>query len=298
MMMTINKPIIVLTGPTASGKTAISMGLAERFNCEIICADSTTVYCGMDVGTAKPTSEEMQGIPHHLLNIVNPDEEFNASIFMATVTKIVDEIHARGHVPMLVGGSVLYIDAFVFNYNLPPVEPDEELREELEKIDTFELFEKLCKLDPECEWTIDRHNRRRIIRAIEVWMKTERPFSEHKSKTPLPENILYLAVEADRDKLYEHIDERVDQMFRDGLIEEVKGLYAKYGDTPALKAGSYRQVIDFLQGNDSIEEAATKTKQNHRNNAKKQFTWLRRNKDIHWVKNSAEAEKLISKFLL
>ena len=292
-----NNPIIVLTGPTASGKSAISLEVAQRFNCEIICADSMTVYRGMDVGTDKPTLTDMKGIPHHLLDIKNPDEEFNVSMFIEKVAKLVSEIQHRGNIPMLVGGSVLYIDAFVFNYKLPPIAPNKELREELEKLGAEELFEKLCKLDPDCEWTVDRHNRRRIIRALEVWLATERPFSEQKSKTPLPENILYLAVDRDREKLYAGIDARVDIMFRTGFIEEVKRLKDKYDNNTAMQAAGYKQIGEFLDGKTTMEDAATRTKQTHRNYAKRQLTWLRRNQDIQWIKDIPEAEKLINQFL-
>jgi tRNA dimethylallyltransferase len=292
-----NNPIIVLTGPTASGKSAISLEVAQRFNCEIICADSMTVYRGMDVGTDKPTLTDMKGIPHHLLDIKNPDEEFNVSMFIEKVAKLVSEIQHRGNIPMLVGGSVLYIDAFVFNYKLPPIAPNKELREKLEKLGTEELFEKLCKLDPDCQWTVDRHNRRRIIRALEVWLATERPFSEQKSKTPLPENILYLAVDRDREKLYAGIDARVDIMFRTGFIEEVKRLKDKYDNNTAMQAAGYKQIGEFLDGKTTMEDAATRTKQTHRNYAKRQLTWLRRNQDIQWIKDIPEAEKLIKQFL-
>lgn len=293
-----NNPIIILTGPTASGKSAISLKVAKKFGCEIICADSMTVYRGMDVGTDKPTLTDLRGIPHHLLDIKNPNEEFNVSMFIEEVTRLSHEIQQRGNLPMLVGGSVLYIDAFVFNYKLPPIAPNKKLREELEKLETAELFEKLCKLDPECEWTIDHHNKRRIIRALEVWLATERPFSEQKSKTPLPDNILYLAVDREREKLYESIDARVDVMFRTGFIEEVKMLKEKYDNNTAMQAAGYKQIGEFLDGKTTMEDAATRTKQTHRNYAKRQLTWLRKNQDVCWIKNVQEAESLISKFLL
>jgi tRNA dimethylallyltransferase len=311
-MTVMKNPIIVLTGPTASGKTAMAHDIAKRFNCEIICTDSMTVYRGMDIGTDKPTLEItdptkrvknsdgayiIHGIPHHLLDIVNPDEEFNVSIFQEKVTKIIHEIQNRGHVPLLVGGSVMYIDALVFNYELPPVAPDPGLRKQLEELSTEELFEKLCNLDPDCQWTIDRHNRRRVIRALEVWLKTERPFSEQKSKSPLPENILYLAVDREREDLYNRIDTRVDQMFREGLIEEVKALDEKYDGETAMQAAGYKQIREFLNGETSLEDAASRTKQAHRNYAKRQLTWLRRNPDVKWVTSTNEAEKYISKFL-
>lgn len=309
--MNSNNPIIVLTGPTASGKTAISYEIAKKYDCEIICTDSMTVYSGMDIGTDKPTLEldlkdrqktadgsyTIHGIPHHLIDIVNPDEEFNVSIFLEKVTEIIHKIHARGKIPLLVGGSVMYIDALVFNYELPAVAPDDEMRAELEKIDTPALFEKLCKLDPDCEWTIDKHNRRRIIRALEVWLKTERPFSEQKSKTPLPEYILYLAVERDREELYQRIDNRVDQMFRNGFIEEVKSLIEKYNHNTAMQAAGYKQVSEFLDGESTMEEAATKTKQVHRNYAKRQLTWLRKNPDVKWIQSPDGAAEAIDSFL-
>ena len=320
-MKSSENPIIVLTGPTGSGKTAISMEIAKRYgNIEIICADSTTVYRGMDIGTDKPTlhrhseqSEEsrprsfvptqddegvvIRGVKHHMLDIIDPDKEFNVSIFLDKVTTLVDQIHGRGNIPMLVGGAVMYIDAFVFNYELPPVAPNEGLRQELEKLETPELFAKLCKLDPDAEWTIDGKNRRRIIRAIEVWMGTERPFSEQKSKTPLPANILYLAVNRDRDELYKSIDMRVDQMFRDGLIEEVKALLPKYRGTIAMNSTGYKQITEFLDGNSPLEEAVVAIKQAHRNYAKRQLTWLRKNPDVKWISCQTEAIHLISQFL-
>lgn len=305
-------PIIILTGPTASGKTVISYDIAEKYNCEIICTDSMTVYREMNIGTDKPTLEKLpkesisknldgsytiHGINHHLVDIVNPDEEFNVSIFQDKVTHIIKEIQERDHIPLLVGGSVMYIDALVFNYELPPVEPDEKLRAELEKLDTPALFEKLCKLDPDAEWTIDRHNRRRIIRALEVWLKTERPFSEQKSKTPLPGNIIYLAVDRERDILYEKIDARVDHMFRSGFIEEVKKLKERYDNNTAMQAAGYKQIGEFLDGKTTMEDAATRTKQAHRNYAKRQLTWLRKNPDVIWISSAAEAEKQIDQFL-
>jgi len=292
--MTTNNPIIVLTGPTGSGKTALSLEIAEKYDCEIICADSTTVYRGMDIGTDKPVHTQ---IPHHLLDIIDPDEEFNVSIFQEKATKLIHEIQVRGNIPLIVGGAVMYIDALVFNYDLPPVAPNEKLRQELEKLETSELFDKLVGLDPDSEWTIDKKNRRRIIRAIEVLLATERPFSEQKSKTPLPKNVLYLAIDRDREKLYEDIDKRVDQMFRDGFIEEVKQLLPKYRATSVLQSTGYKQVTEFLDGKITLEEAVGGTKQAHRNYAKRQLTWLRKNPDVRWIDSAGAANASIDTFL-
>lgn len=293
-----NNPIIVLTGPTASGKTAISLEIAKKYNCEIICADSMTVYRGMDIGTDKPTLDDMNGIPHHLLDIVNPDEEFNVALFCTKVKEIVADIHSRGKVPMLVGGSVMYIDAYIYDYQMPEVAPNTALREHLDDKTSEELFKQLCECDPDCEWTVDRHNKRRIIRAIEVCQATGKPLSAQKSKKPLPENVLYLAVDREREVLYSQIDKRVDVMFRQGFVDEVRALHALYDHNTAMQAAGYRQIIQLLDGEIDLETAIAKTKQVHRNYAKRQLTWLRRNEDIHWVEDSAKAEELITKFLL
>lgn len=307
-----NNPIIVLTGPTASGKTAMSLEIAKKYNCEIICADSMTVYRGMDIGTDKPSlirnskleirnsdnAHIIGGIPHHLLDIVNPDEEFNVALFCTKVKEIVADIHSRGKVPILVGGSVMYIDAYIYDYQMPEVAPNTALREHLDGKTSEELFKQLCECDPDCEWTVDRHNKRRIIRAIEVCQATGKPLSAQKSKKPLPENVLYLAVDREREVLYSQIDKRVDVMFRQGFVDEVRTLHSIYDHNTAMQAAGYRQIIQLLDGEIDLETAVAKTKQVHRNYAKRQLTWLRRNGDIHWVVDSAMAEELITKFLL
>jgi len=292
------KPIIVITGPTASGKTALSLEIAEKYNGEIVCADSMTVYRGMDIGTDKPTLIDNQNIPHHLIDIVNPDEEFNVALFVKEVRKLVDEIHSRGNVPFIVGGSLMYIDAFIYNYDMPAVAPNQELRIELEKKDNEALFTQLCELDPDCEWTIDKHNKRRIIRAIEICMATGKSLADQKSKKPLPKNVLYLAVDRNREVLYSQIDKRVDIMFKQGFVEEVRMLREKYDHNTAMQAAGYKQIMQYLDGGIDLETAIAKTKQVHRNFAKRQLTWLRRNEDVKWVEDATEAEGFISKFLI
>jgi len=292
-----NNPIIVLTGPTASGKTAISLQIAKKYNCEIICADSMTVYRGMDIGTDKPLKEDMNGIPHHLLDTVNPDEEFNAAIFCTKVKELVEDIHARGNVPMLVGGSVMYLDAYIYDYQMPEIAPDEELRKKLEEKSAEELFTQLCDCDPDCEWTVDRHNKRRIIRAIEICTTSGKPLASQRKKMPFPHNLLYMAVDRERAALYAQIDKRVDEMFRHGFVDEVRALHSMYDHNTAMQAAGYRQIIQCLDGEIDLETAMAKTKQVHRNYAKRQLTWLRNNKDIMWFKDTAEAENAISNFL-
>jgi tRNA dimethylallyltransferase len=306
----VKKPIIVITGPTASGKTALSLQVAKDLRGEIICADSMTVYRGMDIGTDKPTvltknvkeksndgCYEINGICHHLLDIVDPDEEFNVAKFQKIVTRIVEEIHSRGNIPLLVGGSTMYIDAFVYGYEMPEAKPDQALRESLEKRNCEELFEELIGLDPDAEWTIDRHNKRRIIRALEVTLQTGIPFTHQKKKHDLPDNVLYLAVSRRREELYADINRRVDEMMEAGFLEEVENLFKKYDHNTAMQAAGYKQLIQYLDGERTLEEAVERTKQVHRNYAKRQMTWLNKNKDVIWVSGKSEAEKIIKDFL-
>lgn len=289
-----NNPIIVLTGPTASGKTAISLEIAKKFDCEIICADSMTVYKGMDIGTDKPGKSN---IPHYLLDIVSPDEDFNVAIFVQRARGIITEIQNRGKIPLIVGGSVMYIDALVYDYQMPEVAPNQKLRDELEIKTADELFAQLCELDPDCEWTIDRHNKRRLIRAIEICLSTGKSLAEQKNKKQLPENIIYFAVDRDREDLYNRINNRVDQMFAHGFVEEVRVLREKYDDSTALQAAGYRQIIQYLDGEIDLATAISKTKQVHRNYAKRQLTWLHQNEDVNWIENSEEANQKIKGFI-
>lgn len=290
------RPIIVLTGPTASGKTSLSLDLAKEFHGETICADSMTVYKGMDIGTDKPM--EFNGIPHHLLNILNPDEEFNVAIFKDSAEKIIKEIHEQGNIPFLVGGSTMYIDALVYNYNIPHTKPNLKLRKELEQKSNEELLNQLIKLDPEAEVSVDRNNKRRLVRALEVCLQTGEPFTKQRKKQDLPENVLYLAINSDREELYEKINSRVDEMMAEGFLNEVKKLHKRYDLNTAMQATGYRQLVQYIKGEISLEEAVGKTKQSHRNYAKRQLTWLNRNKDVIWIENNKEAKHKINEFLL
>ena len=304
-------PIIVITGPTASGKTAISFDVVQKFNGEIICADSMTVYKGMDIGTDKPTlklkkkerkteddgSYLINGIKHHLLGVLNPNEDFNVAIFCEMVEKKIKEIRSRGHIPFLVGGSLFYIDAFVYNYSLPPVAPDLKLRSDLEKFSNVELWKKLVKLDPDAEWTVDKNNKRRLVRALEVTLKTGKPFSSQKNKKNLLKNVLYLVVANDRDRLYKKINKRVDEMMREGFLDEVRDLYKNYDHSTAMQATGYRQLIEYIEGKINLDSAVEETKKSHRRFAKRQETWLKRNSEKVLIRNSKEAEEKIRTFL-
>lgn len=290
------KPILVLTGPTASGKTSLSLDLAKVFGGEIVCADSMTVYKGMDIGTDKPS--EFGGIPHHMLDILTPNEEFNVAIFKNLAGQKIKEIHKRGNIPFLVGGSTMYIDALVYNYNIPHAKPNNKLRKELEKKSNEELFSQLIKLDPDAEMLVDKNNKRRLVRALEVCIQTSEPFTKQKKKQDLPENVLYLAIQCDREKLYKKINSRVDEMMAEGFLDEVKKLHKKYNLNTAMQATGYKQLVEYLEGNLTLEEAIEKTKQSHRNYAKRQLTWLNKNKDVIWIKEKSKAENKINEFLL
>jgi len=239
----------------------------------------------------------INGIPHHMIDILDPDEEFNAAIFKDIAKRKVEEIHRKGHIALLVGGSVMYIDAFIYDFQMPRVAPDPALRKELENKSKEELFEKLVKLDPDAEWTIDRNNKRRIMRALEIVLATKKPLASQKSKFLLPKNVLYLAVSKDREKLYEGINRRVDEMVKAGFGKEVKSLFKRYNHKTAMQAAGYKQFTNYIEGQCSLHDAIEKTKQIHRNFAKRQLTWLRKNKDVIWVKTVKEAQSEIERFL-
>jgi tRNA dimethylallyltransferase len=342
---TLDKSIIVITGPTASGKTSLSLGLAKEFGGAIICADSMTVYKGMNIGTDKPSAIKnsklkiknntnfvipnsspiipgpdresikkmdscllrndninspgmtIHDIPHHMLDILNPDEEFNVAIFKKLAEKKIKKIQSKGNIPFLAGGSVLYIDSVVYGYKIPSAKPDSVLRKRFEEKDNDELFKQLVKLDPDAKNMVDKNNKRRIIRALEVCIQTGHPFTKQREKNKIPENILYLAIDINREKLYQKINKRVDEMMKAGFLDEVKNLYKKYNLSTAMQTTGYKQLIQYIDGKISLEEAVEKTKQSHRNYAKRQLTWLRRNKDVIWIKDKKEAEEKIKDFL-
>ncbi len=302
--MSINKPLIVIVGPTASGKTKLSIKIAKRFSGEIICADSMTVYREMDIGTAKPTNKERKAIPHHLLDIKNPKEDFSLYEFQKLAQKAITKIQSEGKLPLIVGGTGLFIDSVVYDYKLINVPPNLTLRKKLEKLESKELLERINKIDPELIATSDIKNKRRLIRALEIASSGQNNISKQKRKKKIPKNILYLAIDIPRKNLYEKINQRVEQMFKTGLIKEFKKLIQKYpSSTNVFQNATYKPLVSFWKKEISLDKAKEKIKQLHRNYAKRQLTWFKRNKDIKWLSfDSAqdlqkEAEKLIKEFL-
>lgn len=275
--------VIAIVGPTASGKTAYSIDLAKQINGEIISADSRYVYKGFDIGTAKPTKEEQDGVPHHMIDIVEPEFDYSAGLYKKEASRLIKEINERGNVPIITGGTGLYIDILLKNYDLPQIEANRELRDNLMQLDTASLFDKLEKLDKDATNIIDSNDRKKIIRAIEIITTSGKPLNDTRGIGESEYEIEWIGKNYDRQTLYSRIDKRVDIMVDMGLIEETKNLLAKHGRIPNLvNTIGYREVISYLDNQCTLDEALDLLKKNTRNYAKRQLTWFRRNQDIKW----------------
>ncbi len=280
--------VIAVVGPTASGKTALSVELAKRLNGEIISCDSMQVYVGMDIGTAKVTKEEMQGIPHHLIDIAEPTESFSCADYAELAVKAADDIISRGKTPIFCGGTGLYLDSVLTVTKLSDAETDEELRASLWKLSPDELHAKLSELDPLSAEAIHKNNVKRVIRALEICITTGRPKSEWDAESRTEgrrydDTVLFLDFKK-RELLYERIDKRVDTMVSSGLLEEVKRLnYPKFRASTASQAIGYKEILAYLDGLCTLDEAIETIKQFSRNYAKRQLTWFRRNKDARRI---------------
>ncbi len=288
-----SKKLIVILGPTASGKSDLAIKLAKKFKGEIVSADSRQVYKGMDIGTGKINQKEMKGVPHHLLDVVSPKKKFNVTQYRKLAIKTINKIHKKGKTPILCGGTGFYIQAVVDGLIIPEVKPDWKLREKLEKKSTEELFDKLKKLDSERAQTIERKNKRRLIRALEIVIKTKRPIPCLKKK-PLPYPVLMLELKA---KTKNKIAERVNKMFNQGLEKEVESLIKKYGWVPALQTIGYQEWKQYFENELNKSKVKDLIILHTRQFARCQMTWFKRDKRIHWIKKQPEAEKLIKEFL-
>lgn len=285
-------PLVVLTGPTAVGKTGLSIALAKAIDGEIISADSMQVYRHMDIGSAKITPEEMQGVPHHLLDILEPWEDFNVVAFQKYCKAAVKEIYERGHIPILVGGTGFYIQAVLKDIDFTENEQDDSYRRELEMLAAQKgaevLHEMLRQVDAPSAETIPAGNVKRVIRALEFFHFTGQRISEHNERERQRENAYdacYFVLNDEREKLYERIDRRVDLMLEQGLVDEVKRLRdmgCKRGQT-AMQGLGYKEILDYLEGDCTLEEAVYLIKRDTRHFAKRQLTWFRREKEVIWV---------------
>jgi len=273
--------MIVVLGPTASGKTDLAIDLAKKFNGEIITADSRTIYKGMDIGTAKP--KELKGVPHYLIDIVSPNEDFNVALFKQKAVKKIDEIIERGKLPILVGGTGLYIKSIIENLDFPSVKADEKLRNKLEKKNTEELFEMYKNLDEEGSLKIDKNNRRRLIRAIEVSLSLKESFFKERKKEPIYD-VLQIGIKINKKELEERIKKRVDKMIKQGLEKEVRKLSKKYGfNIPPMQTIGYREWQDYFDKKENLENTIEKIKTNTIKFAKRQMTWFKKDKTIKWI---------------
>lgn len=285
-------PLIVLTGPTAVGKTALSIRLAKALGGEIISADSMQVYRHMDIGSAKIKPEQMQGIPHHLLDILEPHEEFNVVVFQTLAKECIKGIYERGHIPIVTGGTGFYIQALLYDIDFTENEAEPSYRKELERLGDEKgnayLHRKLKEADPLSAEIIHENNRKRIIRALEFYQMTGQKISEHNEterEKVSPYTFCYFVLNDRREKIYENINKRVDQMLEDGLVNEVKQLKARgyTKDMVSMQGLGYKEILAYLANDLSLEEAASLIKRDTRHFAKRQLTWFRRERDVIWL---------------
>ena len=297
-------PIICIAGPTASGKTALAVQLAKELNGEVVSCDSMQVYKGMDIGTAKPTREEMAGIPHHMLSVAEPWEDFSVSRYCEMAAPIVDDIVARGKTAIIAGGTGLYMDSLIKGNDFAPF-PATGMREKLEQQADKEGMEAmlslLASLDPDSAARLHLADRKRIIRALEVYYETGETITQHNRKTqeiPPRYQPVWLGLDfADRAELYRRIDLRVEIMLRDGLVDEIRSLLARGipAKCTAMQAIGYKEFVSALEGNGTLEEAAAQVQQSSRRYAKRQLTWFRRNPNMHWLTRATgdSADKIL-----
>lgn len=285
-------PLVILTGPTAVGKSELSLSLAKAIDGEIISADSMQVYRGMDVGSAKLVPSEQQGVPHHLLDILDPEEEFNVVLFQRLAAQAVRDICQRGHIPIVTGGTGFYIQALLYDIDFTENDEDTSFRSGLEDLAAKEgadvLYQRLLAVDPKACETIHKNNVKRVIRALEFYEKTGQRISEHNEsqrQNQSPYRFAYFVLNDERSALYSRIDRRVDQMLENGLEAEVRRLAAQgcTKDLVSMQGLGYKEMLAYLNGELSLEEAVYIIKRDTRHFAKRQLTWFRRERDVIWL---------------
>ena len=294
--------VIVICGPTASGKTGLSIELAKKIKGEIVSADSMQIYQEMDIGTAKPTQEEKQGITHYVMDFVSPEERYSVADYKKEAKKAIKEIIAKGKIPIVVGGTGLYIDSLIYEIEYPSIEFDENYRRNLEERVKKEGLETLYKeakeTDPLAIQKISQKDEKRILRILEIYHATGKTKTEQEiesRKKPLEYDYQVYGLKWDRELLYQRINKRVDQMLQQGLIEEVKGILKKHDKFPTAMQGlGYKEVVQFLKGDTTEEEMIEKIKMETRRYAKRQMTWFRKNKQTIWLEGQASIEDNIS----
>ncbi len=275
--------VIAIVGPTASGKTSYSIELAKKIDGEIISADSRLVYKYMNIGTAKPTIDEMGGIPHYMIDIIEPTDDYSAGLFKIQASQYIKKITSKGKIPIIVGGTGLYVDTLLRGYNMPQIPPDKQYRQYLEQFDNDELHKKLVKLDSDSTKKIEKNDRKKIIRALEIIKYTNEKLDNVRDLSDSEYEIEWIGRNFSREELYLRINKRVDKMINNGLVEETKWLLNKYGKAyNIVNTIGYREIFKYLDNNLSLEEATELLKKNTRNYAKRQLTWFRKFDDIKW----------------
>lgn len=290
--MSVKKPLVILAGPTAVGKTQLSIALAKRIGGEIISADSMQVYKRMDIGSAKIRPEEMEGVPHHLIDILEPQEEFNVVTFATMCNECLKGIYDRGHIPILVGGTGFYIQAVLYQIDFKQTDENSTYRKELENLKEQKgvsyLHDMLEKVDPKSAESIHENNVKRVIRALEFYKQTNVPISLHNEEEKEKEsafNSCFFVLNVDRELLYKNIDKRVDSMLENGLLDEVNNLKKEgcHREMVSMQGLGYKEILDYLEHKISLEEAVYLLKRDTRHFAKRQLTWFRREKDVIWL---------------
>ncbi len=293
--MTKKPKVIVICGPTASGKTSLSIELAKNINGEIISCDSMQIYKDMNIGTAKPTKEEMQGVPHYMLDFVSPEQRYSVADYKKEAEEAIQTILSHGNVPIIVGGTGLYVNSLIYNITYPSLKIDlnyrNELEEEIKKQGLQYLYEQAKKIDSKAMEVITKNDKKRIMRVLEIYHQTGKTKTELEKESrlnpPLYDYIVF-GIDMERDILYERINKRVDEMLNIGLIQEVENLIQKYNNFPTAMQGlGYKEVIQYLNGSYTKEEMIEKLKMETRRYAKRQLTWFRKNKEIKWLNGLA-----------
>ncbi len=299
------QPVIVVVGPTASGKTAVAVEIAKKYNGEVVSADSMQIYKGISVATAKPTAAEMQGIKHYLIDFVDPCQSFSVADYVAEAKKAVAEIVSKGKIPIICGGTGLYINSLIDNVKFDDTCADTELRGKLYEFAKLNgnhcLWERLNEIDPETAKNVHENNLSRVVRAIEVYEKTGIPLSRHKINSRMEESpyepLMIGLTYNDRQKLYDRINIRVDKMLESGLVEEARKVYDTYGLKTAHQAIGYKELIPYFESRSDLESCIENIKQETRRYAKRQLTWFRRDIRINWIEieESVNSQKIIEK---
>ena len=296
--------IVVIVGPTASGKTKLSIELAKRIDGEVVSCDSMQIYKEMDIGSAKPTIEEMQGIKHHLIDYISPEERYSVARYKQDAKKAIKEILEKGKVPIIVGGTGLYVNSLIYEIEYNKIEFDAEYREKLEekaKKGLEDLYEEAKKIDPKAMEIISPNDKKRIIRVLEIYHATKKTKTEleiESRKNEVQYDYRVFAIDIRRDILYDRINKRVDKMIEQGLIQEVENLKQKYSEFPTAMQGlGYKEVVQYFENELTKEEMIEKIKQETRRYAKRQLTWFRKNKQTIWLDGQEKIEINVQKIL-